>query len=39
MSQLLLSPSKLVEIFVSVDNFLLEFTPRLQKHLIGEDKW
>lgn len=39
MSQLHLSPSKLVEIFVSVDDFLIEFAPALQKHLIGEDKW
>lgn len=39
MSQLHLSPSKLVEIFVSVDDFLIEFHPKLQRHLIGEDKW
>jgi hypothetical protein len=39
MSQLHLSPSKLVEIFVYVDDFLIEFHPHLQRHLIGEDKW
>jgi len=39
MSQLHLSPSKLVKIFVSVDDFLIEFHLRFQKYLIGEDKW
>jgi hypothetical protein len=38
MHQLHLSPSKLVEIFVSVDDFLIEFHPKLQRPLIGEDK-
>lgn len=39
MRQLHLSPLKLVEIFVNVDDFLIKFTPVLQKHLVGEDKW
>lgn len=39
MSQLPLSPLKLVEIFVSVDDFLKNFSPALQKYLVGEDKW
>ncbi|GAB4327186.1 MAG: hypothetical protein OHK0038_00870 [Flammeovirgaceae bacterium] len=37
MSQLHLSPLKLVEIFVSVDDFLINFSSVLQKYL-GEDK-
>jgi hypothetical protein len=39
MRQLALNPTKLVEIFVSVDDFLKEFNPILQAHLVGEDKW
>lgn len=39
MRQLPLSPLKLVEIFVSVDDFLINFSPVLQKYLVGEDKW
>lgn len=36
MKQLALNPAKLVEIFVSVDDFLKEFNLILQAHFVGK---